>query len=108
MWCNQIFSLIHTDKIQNIIVCDNYEVANVIARNTYGDDAFAVETTLYPVSIGYKYQGGLFYDNDGNVIERNLTEEEEIRQLKYENDNLKSTNAFLENCILELSEEVYK
>ena len=38
MWCNQIFSLINDNKIQNTIVCDNYEVANQIARTTYGDN----------------------------------------------------------------------
>ena len=35
MWCNQIFSLINEDKIKNTIVCDNYEVANQIAKITY-------------------------------------------------------------------------
>ena len=44
-----------------ISVCDNYEIANQIARVTYGDNAFAVDTTLYSVSIGDDYIDGLFY-----------------------------------------------
>ena len=80
MWCNQIFSLINNNKIQNTIVCDNYETANQIARITYGDDAIAVDTTLYPVSIGDDYIDGTFY-RDGEIINRNLTEEERIAEL---------------------------
>lgn len=80
MWCNQIFSLINDNKIQNTIVCDNYEIANQIARTTYGDNAIAVDTTLYPVSIGDDYIDGLFYQ-DGKVVKRNLTEEERIAEL---------------------------
>ena len=77
MWCNQIFSLINDNKIKNTIVCDNYEIANQIAGVTYGDNAFAVDTTLYPVSIGDDYIDGLFY-RDGELIKRNPTEEERI------------------------------
>lgn len=80
MWCNQIFSLINDNKIKNTIVCDNYETANQIARITYGDNAIAVDTTLYPVSIGDDYIDGLFY-RDGEIIKRNLTEEERIAEL---------------------------
>ena len=80
MWCNQIFSLINEDKIKNTIVCDSYEVANQIAKITYGDNAFAVDTTLYPVNIGDDYINGLFY-RDGELIERNPTEEERITEL---------------------------
>ena len=94
MWCNQIFSLINEDKIKNTIVCDNYEVANQIAKITYGDNAFAVDTTLYPVNIGDNYINGLFY-RDGELIERNPTEEERITEL-----NNQLTEAQLALCEL--------
>lgn len=68
--------------IQNIIVCENYEVASQIARATLGADAIAIDTTLYPVEIGNTYKDGTFYDGDGNVIPRNPTEAEEIATLK--------------------------
>ena len=81
MWCNQIFSLINENKIQNIIVCDNYEVASQIARITYGENSLAVDTTLYPVSIGDDYIDGIFY-HENTVVNRNLTEEERVTNLE--------------------------
>ncbi|MDF2841763.1 MAG: hypothetical protein K0R00_189 [Herbinix sp.] len=82
MWVNQIFSLItpvsETDNVvQNIIVCDNYEVANQIAKFNYGEFAFAVDTTQYPLSIGNIYRGGVFYiasytDEQGVLHEEEL------------------------------------
>ena len=94
MWCNQIFSLINNNKIQNTIVCDNYETANQIARITYGDNSIAVDTTLYPVQINDDYIDGTFY-RDGEIINRNLTEEERIAEL-----NEQLTTAQLALCEL--------
>lgn len=88
MWINQIFSLINENEIQNIIVCDNYEVANQIARASYGETAYAVDTTLYPVGIGYKHIDGFFYDTSDNLVEANPTEAEEIANLKNLNTSL--------------------
>lgn len=85
MWCNQIFSQISENVIKNIIVCDNFEMANYLARCTYGDVAFAVDTTLYPIRIGDTYDNGKFYriSEDGikTEIPRNPTQEELITQL---------------------------
>jgi hypothetical protein len=89
MWCNQTFSLIKDDTIQNIIVADDYEIANRLARDIYGAGAIAVDTTLYPVSIGYKYKDGIFLKEDGEtVINRNPSAEEEIASLKTQNEEL--------------------
>lgn len=88
MWCNQIFSQINEDVIKNIIVCDNFEMANYLARCTYGDAAFAVDTTLYPIRIGDTYDNGKFYriSEDGTRTEilRNPTQEEIIEQLMHQ------------------------
>ena len=81
MWCNQIFSLINNNKVQNTIVCDNYEVANQTAKIRYGNEAFAIDTTLYPVQTNDDYIDGNFY-RDNKIINRNLTEKEEIEELK--------------------------
>ena len=96
MWCNQIFSQIFEGKIQNIIVCDNYEIANYLARCTYGDSAVAVDTTLYPVTIGDLYEEGRFYrvllGEEGTPqkqeIQRNLSESEQVRQLMAESETV--------------------
>lgn len=83
MWCNQIFSLIAKNEETNInvvvntIVCDNYETANFIARECFGENAIAVDTTLIPVAIGDIYKDGNFYREDV-LIPRNPTEAERI------------------------------
>ena len=85
MKINEQFALLmhrETDyMIQNIIVCENYETASQIARATLGADAIAVETTRYPVEIGNTYINGAFFDSEGNLIEPNPTETEEIERL---------------------------
>lgn len=89
MWVNQIFSLIKNQTVVNIIVCDNYETANQIARAQYGNSAIAIDTTQYPLSLGCKYIDGHFYQVDGKTeILRNPTESEEIINLKSENSTL--------------------
>lgn len=89
MWVNQIFSLIKDETIQNIVVCDNYTLANDLAKTLYGVDAIAVDTTLYPVSISCKYKDGIFFKGDGEtMISRNPTQEEEITLLKTQNEAL--------------------
>jgi|GEM_PF-1307570 len=99
MWCNQIFAILSYHEIKeiyvvkNTIVCDNYEFANQLARQDYGFDALAIETTNIPVSIGdhYDHRTGTFYRKDTeNVIEPNKTPEEEIKELK------KTVNALLD------------
>ena len=82
MWCNQIFSFIYGGKVQNVVVCDNFEVANQISHMTYGSEAFAVDTTQYPVTKGCKYIDGVFYDADGNAILKSPTEVEIIAAMK--------------------------
>jgi hypothetical protein len=75
---------VHEEQIKNVIVCDNFELANQIAKVQYGDTAIAVDTTLYPVTIGDSYIDGFFYNQAGTVIERNLSDAEQITALKQE------------------------
>lgn len=86
MWLNQQFSLLqHRTEdyiIRNVVVCDNYETAGRIAIELYGNDALAIDTTLYPVGIGYTYKDDIFYNLDGEVVPKNPTEAEEIATLK--------------------------
>jgi Ser-tRNA(Ala) deacylase AlaX len=94
MWCNQHFSYIYENTVMDIRVVSDYETANQLARIAYGDTAFAVDTTLYPLHIGCKYVDGVFYEEDGvTIIERNPTESEEIIALKAENSALHLENA---------------
>lgn len=68
MIVHQIFAQIYDNEVKNIVVCDNYEMANWLARGSYGDEAFAVDCLQYPCGIGDKYHDGAFYhmSNDGS------------------------------------------
>lgn len=85
MIVHQIFAQIHEEKVQNIIVCDNYEMANWLARATYGDEAFAVDCLQYPCGIGDKYREGFFYrindDESETVINYVPTVEQQVPAL---------------------------
>ncbi|WP_349944372.1 hypothetical protein ABFV83_12870 [Lacrimispora sp. BS-2] len=71
MFVHQLFAQIFEEEIKNVIVCDNYEKANWLARAAYGDKAFAVDCLQYPCEIGDKYHDGIFYhiSEDGSETE---------------------------------------
>ena len=100
MWCNQIFSVMSYSEttqvytIENIIVADNYQISNQIARGAYGSTAIALDTTLVPVSIGDTYKDGVYYSTEtGNIIEPNPTEAEQIAALNTTVNDLATTQA---------------
>ena len=64
MVVHQVFAHILDTQIKNVIVCDNYEVANQLARAIYGDNAIAVECTQYPCGIGDFYVDNTFHYRD--------------------------------------------
>lgn len=71
MIVHQVFAQICDGEIKNIIVCDNYEMANWLTRASYGDSAFAVDISQYPCSPGDHYHDGKFWrvDENGNEVE---------------------------------------
>lgn len=92
MIVHQVFAQIHKEEIINIIVCDNYEMANWLTRASYGDEAFAVDCLQYPCGIGDKYHDGVFYRVDENgvetVINPVMTTDQEMESLKATVDTL--------------------
>ena len=46
-----------------------YTNANMVAKNLFGNDAFAVDVTYYPVQAGDTYIDGAFY-RDGEEVKR--------------------------------------
>lgn len=80
------FALIYENEVKNVFICENYELANVLARASYGDEAFAVEATRYATTMGDKYENGIFYNKfeDGTLKEAPYipSPEEEVRVLK--------------------------
>lgn len=88
MVAQQVFAIVSDGIIRNTIVCDNYQLANDLAKGGYGNEAFAVDCLQYPCQINDKYIDGIFHRADGTVIERVPTAEEEIQYLKQENADL--------------------
>lgn len=105
MIAHQVFAIIANEKIENIMTCDNYELANQIARDIYGTDAFAVDCLQYPCSAGDSYIDGIFYyQGSATAIERLATEEQEIQILKMENKNLQDAITDLQLALAEIYE----
>ena len=106
MIVHQVFALICNNEVMNICVCDNYEFANMIARETYGMYAFAIDCLQYPCSIGDIYRNNTFYHVDENgtefEIERIPTQEQQVIALTEENKLLQDelTNTQLALCEL--------
>ena len=104
MVVHQIFAHILDTQIKNIIVCDNYEVANQLARAIYGQNAIAVECTQYPCSIGDFYVDNSFHYKDkedpskvGDLIPRKNTAEEDA--LEANNKATLIQNIIAENIV---------
>ena len=80
------FALIYENEVKNVFICENYELANQLARASYGNNAFAEETTRYASAIGDKYENGIFYHKleDGTFEEAMYipTERENIDALQ--------------------------
>lgn len=92
MIVHQIFAQISEGIVQNIMVCDNYELANYLTRCTYGNEAFAVDCLQYRCMIGDRYHDSRFYcvSEDGTEMEVEYipTQEEQVSELQSLNDEL--------------------
>jgi len=61
----QVYALVHDNIVKNRFECDNYELANQLARAAF-DGAIAVNTDRFATSIGDKYINGVFLTLKGN------------------------------------------
>lgn len=83
MLVHQVFAMVLDQEVKNIMVCDNYELANELARVMYGEAAIAVDCLQYPCSPKDQYINGEFYYKDSGVkVERRPTEDERISELE--------------------------
>lgn len=107
MIVHQTYAQIQEDEVKNIIICDNYELANYLARATYGQEAFAVDCTQYPCGIGDSYRDGTFYrileDGTPKQIDYIPTAEQQVEQLQAELTctQMALTEQFEENLLLQ-------
>nr|DAJ09692.1 MAG TPA: hypothetical protein [Caudoviricetes sp.] len=92
MVIHQVFAQIFEEEIKNIIVCDNYEMANWLSRTAYGDTAFSVDCLQYPCQAGDRYRDGVFYKvgekGVETVINPVISTEQEMESLKATIDTL--------------------
>lgn len=97
---NAVYAQISNGRVENLIICSNFGLANQIARTLYGNRAIAVDVTKSDVSVGDIYEDGLFYKEDlstGARVEAYFkpSTDNEIDKLKEENDKLKKENESL-------------
>jgi len=106
MWCTQRFAFLNdSNTIQNIIVCDDYSVANEIAKNIYGDDGYAIDVTNYAVGIGDEYRDGNFY-RDGVLIEPEPSIEDKLARLFGETASLEEAACDIDGNVSERLSQV--
>ena len=110
MAVHSIYAQISEGIVQNIMVCDNYELANELTRASYGDDGFAVECNQFPCVIGDKYHDGGFYrDIEGEGIEIPIeyvpTPEQQVEALTVQNGNLQNEVTSLQLALVEQYED---
>ena len=66
----EVYAYILDRIVKNIAVYDpknGYTMANMIAQNLYGPNAFAVECASYPIEPGDKYIDGKFFHDELEV-----------------------------------------
>ena len=88
MIVHQTYALIHNNEVLNIIVSEDYEMANFIARATYGSSSFAVDCLQYHCCSGDSYIDGTFYhtkeNGENTPVEYVPTEAQAIEMLTSE------------------------
>lgn len=96
MAVHTIFAFISDNEVKNVCI-GTYPDCEEAAHNLYGEEAFVIEVTQYPVEEGDKYEDGEFrrYNSDETytVIEYVPTDTQEIDTLKAK---LEATNKELE------------
>ena len=90
------YALIYENEVKNVFLCENYELANVLAKASFGNDAFAIESTRYIIQMGDKYKNGIFY----HILEDGTKKEAEY--IPSEAENIAKLNVVLAETQLTL------
>lgn len=106
MFYHQVYAEILNKEVKNIMVCNNYEMANILARNTYGTEAIAVDCTYWACNIGDTYENNKFYSPEGDVREYKGSEAENIIRLTDENVLLKEQMSEDNESLLDMAFEL--
>lgn len=79
---NTIYAIIYNNEVKNRILCEDYTLANTLARASFGNEAFAVDTTKYATAIGDIYESGNFYHAS------DVGTKEEVEYIPSEQENI--------------------
>ena len=99
MIVHQVFAMIDgKGNVLNVAVCDNYELANQLARDVYGEDSIAVDCLQYPCGIGDKYIDNRFYHvlDDGSL--------EEIQYVPTQEQQVSTLNSMMDDTVIGLAQ----
>ena len=84
MVIHRTFAQIVDTQIKNIIVIDDFFIAQQLTKASFGENSVAVDCSRYPVSVGDYFIDGVFYkadENDktkqGEVVKRINTADED-------------------------------
>lgn len=93
MIVHEVFAQILEGEVKNIMVCENYPVADYLTKCTYGPEAFAVDCLQYACSVGDKYHDGDFWrvaleTGEETAIPPKPTQEQQVATLTAENAEL--------------------
>lgn len=88
---HEVFAQVSDGVVQNIMVCENYPMADYLTKCTYGDEAFAVDVLQYNTGIGDLYHDGFFWRVDEETGEETQipytpTQEQQVAALTLENE----------------------
>lgn len=93
MIVHEVFAQISEGEVKNVMVCENYPMADYLTKCTYGSEAFAVDCLQWPCRIGDRYHDGFFWRVDQDTGEESMieyvpTQEQQVRELRAEKDEL--------------------
>lgn len=93
MIVHEVFAQIFEGEVKNIMVCENYPMADYLTKCTYGSEAYAVDCLQYRCSVGDEYHDGFFWHVDletGEEVQVPYapTQEQQVSALTAENAEL--------------------
>ena len=93
MIVHEVFAQIVEGEVKNIMVCENYPMADYLTKCIYGNEAFAVDCLQYKCTVGDKYHDSCFWRVDPDTgeetqVEYVPTQEQQVAALQSENADL--------------------
>ena len=91
----KMYAFIQEGKVQNIVPCHSQEEANEIIKMQYTEDPIAVEIDGFDLTIGDKYENGLFFHFNHQIDDWVLLKKEtseEVKKLQNEINVLRTQN----------------